>query len=85
MDVPNQADTQELSGAQLISTLVTLTGLPESWVRTELDGILAQAGCTRESLTMDELRVVLAGFLDSMQEDLAEDTPVALQVISSGE
>jgi hypothetical protein len=85
MDVPNQAESQELSGAELISTLVTLTGLPESWVRTELDGILAQAGCARESLTMDELRVVLAGFLDSMQDDLAEEPPVALQVISSAD
>lgn len=81
MDVPNQSGSSEQSGAELISTLVSLTGLPESWVRTELDGILAQAGCSRETLTMDQLRVALAGFLEGMREELDSEPKASVSVL----
>jgi hypothetical protein len=83
MDVPNQPESTELGGAELISTLVTLTGLPETWIRRELDGILSKAGCQRENLTLDELRMALMAFLETMQDDLVEQDSVPIRLISS--
>jgi hypothetical protein len=60
-------------GKELISTVVSLTGLPEDLVARELEGILVRAGCKPESLTLDDLRIALMAYLDSMHNDLADE------------
>jgi len=71
MDVSNQNVLEKAQGAELISTLVELTGLPQDWVQSELSGILDQAGCNPEKLTLEDLRRALLDYLETVQQDLA--------------
>jgi hypothetical protein len=67
MDVSKR---QASGGPELIDQVVTLTGLPDTLVQTELEQILGQAGCNKESLTLDELRTAMLAYLESMQAEL---------------
>jgi hypothetical protein len=71
MDVSKQAGKEnELSGLELMETVVSATGLPEDPVQAELTKILAVAGCAPENLTIDELRAALLGYLETLQEEI---------------
>lgn len=57
-------------GLQLIETVITLTGLPESLAHQELDHILEMSGRgpgTRTDLTLDQLREALLSYLEALQ------------------
>ena len=60
-------------GADLISTVLALTGLPEDKMKAELDTIIEDSGHSQQSLTLDELRAAMLRYLDSFQPDFASD------------
>jgi len=55
-----------MSGAKLLKTLVSATGLPKAGVEKELDRLLVSAGKSPENLTIDELRELLAEYLQEV-------------------
>lgn len=55
-----------MSGHELINTVVAATGLPEDFARNELYSLLAQKNLSPESLSLEELREVLADLLQSL-------------------
>ncbi len=59
-------------GPDLLNQVVTLTGLPNDLVELELLKILETQGCKEETLTLDELRVALLAYLESMKGDLCD-------------
>jgi hypothetical protein len=70
------SEQQNPNGAELIETVVSLTGLPEAdqtQMHDELDRILASAGCAKENLTLEELRTALLGYLETLQEEIDDD------------
>lgn len=85
MDVPKldklevQTETQtEQKGHELIQTLVSLTGLPESLASQEMEQILEMSGhapAARTDLTLDELRQAILTYLEALAPPLDEETP----------
>lgn len=64
----------EDSGERLLQKMIALTGLPEDLIRSELDHILAKAernGHRRETLTLEELRMAMMEYLESLHLDLS--------------
>ena len=59
--------------------LTTSTGLPEELLSTELKRLIAAAGLSPESVTLDDLRVVLAEYLQDVfveaKENLTKQNP----------
>jgi hypothetical protein len=55
-----------MSGHELIDTVVAATGLPEDFAKTELYSLLAQKNLAAETLSLEELREVLADLLQSL-------------------
>ena len=67
MDVSDR----EPVGTELLNAVVTLTGLPAAQVQSELGDILLSAGMDPKHLTLDQLRTVMAAYLNIVQDDLA--------------
>lgn len=62
-----------MSGRDLFEVLVTNTGLPENYVRSRLNRLIAERGGEIEDLTMDQVRDLLSDLLlDVINESLAE-------------
>jgi hypothetical protein len=55
----------EMGGAQLLETLVTLTGLPKPMVYQELDQVLDLSQDSTQSLTLDQLRQAMLSYLEA--------------------
>jgi hypothetical protein len=64
----------EPGGQELLQTVVTLTGLPEQWIRNELDQILEQSGQSSSDVTLDTLREAMAAYLESMQAEFIDES-----------
>lgn len=62
-------------GKTLITQIAESTGLPENLIQDELVSLLATAGVSAESATIEDLRKVLAEYLQDVlvaaKEDLA--------------
>lgn len=63
----------EPDGTELIQTLASLTGLPESWAQGELLKIIEQSGLGSADLTLTELRKVLAAYLEEIHTAMDEE------------
>ncbi len=50
-------------GATLAKTVIEATGLPQEPVEKEFNALLAKYGKTPETLTLEELREVMADYL----------------------
>lgn len=50
-------------GEELLKSLITLTGLPEQSVHRELETLIEKAGYDKSQITLDEMREVLAEYL----------------------
>lgn len=61
----------ELGGQSLVQTIVSLTELPNSLVQQEMNEIIEASGHKTESLTLEQLRVAMLSYLESIQADLA--------------
>lgn len=63
---------KEPGGQELIDTVLTLTGLPAEQISEEMETILASFGKDKQTLTLQELRDALAGYLETFQIDSVE-------------
>lgn len=60
-------------GESLFFELTNATGLPEELITKELDRLLASSGVTRHELTLDNLRTILANYIqDVLIENISE-------------
>ena len=57
-------------GERLLQTLVELTGLPDDLIRVELEKIIEGAGHSHERVTMDQLRLAMAEYLNRVDLDM---------------
>ncbi len=53
-------------GEKLLADVVTATGLPEDLVTVELNRLVAKAGKKPEDLTLEELRLILAEYVQDV-------------------
>ena len=53
-------------GKDLLSTIATATGLPSELVMAELLRLVEKSGKSAEELTLEELRLILAAFLQDV-------------------
>jgi len=60
-------------GNALFKTVVSATGLPETSVSRELEGLLGQAGISSSEMTLEDLRQVLADYLQDVLLELKEE------------
>ena len=57
-------------GEALIKTVIDSTGIPSDSMAKELDRLIAKAGLQKETLTLDEMRAILAEYLQDTLLDL---------------
>ncbi len=50
-------------GEALIKTVIESTGLPSDTMEQELNRLIAKAGLQKDSLTLDDMRSILADYL----------------------
>lgn len=50
-------------GEALIKTVIESTGLPSETMAQELDRLIAKAGLRKDSLTLEDMRNILADYL----------------------
>lgn len=60
-------------GTNLKTTVLSATGLPQSAVEKEFDSLLAKHGKNAEELTLDELREVMADYLQTVFLELSQN------------
>lgn len=53
-------------GKELVETVIAGTGLPDQMIRDEFTALLTKHGKTAETLTLDDLREVLADYLQDV-------------------
>ena len=58
-----------MEGARLLSEVTEATGLPNDLVGNELGRLVASAGLSQETLTLEDLREVLAAYLQDVIVD----------------
>ena len=66
------ANDNQLGGAAVLQEVVQLTGLPEEFVDSELTGLLGTSEASVNNLTLDQLRVVLMNYLETLNEEMTE-------------
>lgn len=64
---------EELTGSQLIQTVVSLTELPQSIMQNELGQIIKDSGHSPESLTIEQLREAMLAYLEELQATYAAE------------
>ncbi len=57
-------------GETLIKTVIDSTGLPSDPIAEELNRLIEKAGLQKESLTLDDMRTILADYLQDTLLDL---------------
>ena len=57
-------------GSEVLQEVVQMTGLPEEYLDTEISSFLGTAGESVNNLTLDQLRVVLMNYLESINEEM---------------
>ena len=62
-----------MRGYHLFNTIIGATDLPNEPVRRELEGLLLAAGKSPETLTLEDLREVLADYLQTVLLETKND------------
>lgn len=57
-------------GEALIKTVIDSTGLPSDTMAEELNRLIAKAGLQKDTLTLDDMRAILADYLQDTLLDL---------------
>ncbi|MBO9668274.1 MAG: hypothetical protein J7501_15845 [Bdellovibrio sp.] len=57
---------------ELVETVVGATGLPQEPIQREFHSLLEKHGTTPEDLTLDDLREIMADYLNEVFLELAE-------------
>lgn len=60
-------------GERLLGTVAVATGLPQDLIDDELTRLLQRAGFSRETVTMDQLRTILAEYVQDVLLQLQQD------------
>jgi hypothetical protein len=60
----------------IVSTVVAATGLPTSPVEKELMSLIAQNKKSADDLSLDELREIMADYLQTVFLELAEESTI---------
>jgi hypothetical protein len=60
-------------GEALLADVTGSTGLPEELVTKELTRLISNAGLSRDAVTLDDLREILADYLQDIMLELAEE------------
>ncbi len=60
-------------GNNLFNSLISATGLPTESVSNELTKLLAKNGKTPETMTLDDLREVMADYLQTVLVEAKEE------------
>lgn len=55
-----------MKGQELIQILVELSGLPENLAKNEVEKLAAQRNKSIDSLTLDDLRIILSNYLQDV-------------------
>lgn len=55
-----------MRGMELLNELTTATGLPDELIGNELSRLVLNAGKTTDDVTLDDLRDMLAGYLQDV-------------------
>lgn len=67
-------------GNDLLNTVIQATDLPESLIEKELHQLLSSAGFNKDTVTLDDLREVMAQYLQTVFLELAENESPLNQV-----
>ena len=59
-------------GEALLTEVTSATGLPEKLVTDELTRLVQNAGLSTDAVTLDDLREILADYLQDVMLELAE-------------
>lgn len=70
-------------GMELLNELSAATGLPDALIGEELSRIVASAGKTTDSITLDELREMLASYLQDVLLDAKDSFLVEVSAEAS--
>lgn len=62
----------ELCGQELFETVVSLSGLPDQLIRSELNEILDQAEQDDGALTLEQLRSAMIEYLEMINDAVAD-------------
>lgn len=60
-------------GNNLAKTVIEATGLPTDPVERELNSLIAKHGTTAEDMTLDDLRDIMAEYLQTVFLELAQE------------
>ncbi len=60
-------------GVELFNEVIQATELPETAVEKELQKLLSEAGFEKDNFTLDDLREVMAQYLQTVFLELAEN------------
>lgn len=70
---------EEVMKSTIISTVISATGLPEDLVKTELSQLSEQQGFNIDTMTIEQLRIVLSDYVQDvlvkLKENLESETP----------
>ena len=64
---------QPVQGALVLKEVVQLTGLPEHYLDSEISQLLGTAADSVNDLTLEQLRLVLLNYLETVNEEMTED------------
>ena len=68
--------TSELYGRELITAVVSLSGLPEDAAIRDLETVIDSSGGRYDQLTMEQLRKAMLLYLEHVHEELSADSAV---------
>lgn len=75
--IDTAVDELSMTGLKLLKDITAATGLPSEGVENELDRLIQAAGIKKENLTLDDLREVLANYMQdillSAQQEFSEE------------
>lgn len=58
---------------ELVKTLINVTELPEDAISKELEKLFAQHGATANEITLDQLREIMADYLQTVLLEAKEE------------
>lgn len=64
---------EAILGVELFNEVIQATELPETAVEKELQKLLSEAGFEKDNFTLDDLREVMAQYLQTVFLELAEN------------
>ncbi len=64
---------QGCSGNDVLKEVVQMTGLPEEFLRSEINSLLGMEGEDVKDLSLDQLRSVLLNYLETLKVDMTQE------------